>query len=113
MGPANAAGPPPPTCPLPGQGSPAELRHRIAAGEWVADLRSRRVFAAGHRPGSLSFEHGGAFASYLGWLQPDGPVLSLIGESTGPVAAGELWVHCQGATGPAWPRPCGRPPGGR
>ena len=89
MGPANAAGPPPADLSLPGQASPAELRNRIAAGEWVVDLRSRRVFADGHLPGSLSFEHGDAFASYLGWLLPDGAVLTLIGESTGQVAAAQ------------------------
>ena len=65
------------------------MRNRIAAGEWVVNLRSRRVFADGHLPGSLSFEHGDAFASYLGWLLPDGAVLTLIGESTGQVAAAQ------------------------
>ena len=41
-----------------------------AAGEWVADLRSQREFAAGHVRGSLSFEHGGDCTNYLGWLIP-------------------------------------------
>ncbi len=89
MGPANAAGPPPADLSLPGQAGPAELRDRIVAGEWVVDLRSRRVFAGGHLPGSLSFEHGDAFATYLGWLLPEGAVLTLIGESTGQVAAAQ------------------------
>jgi len=89
MGPANAAGPAPADLSLPGHADPAELHRRVAAGEWVVDLRSRRVFAAAHLPGSLGFEFGDSFASYLGWLLPDGAALTLIGESPEQVAAAQ------------------------
>ena len=51
MGPGNAAGPAAPDLSLPDQAGPAELRRRLAAGEWLVDLRSRRIFAAGHLAG--------------------------------------------------------------
>ena len=35
--------------------TPAELRGRLEAGEWVVDLRTRTAFAAGHVPGTLNF----------------------------------------------------------
>jgi hypothetical protein len=57
---------------------------RIAAGEWVVDLRNRRAFAAGHVSGSLSFEHGGDFTTYLGWLIPWGTPLTLLSDTPGP-----------------------------
>jgi hydroxyacylglutathione hydrolase len=66
-----------------------ELDRRIAAGEWAVDLRQRRVFAAGHVPGSLSFELGHSFATYLGWLIPWGAPLTLIGEAGAQIAAAQ------------------------
>lgn len=45
MGPANAAGPADVDLSLPSPAEPVELERRIAAGEWVVDLRSREVFA--------------------------------------------------------------------
>ena len=85
MGPANAAGPtasdliPPALCGV------AQIRRRIAEGEWVVDLRTRRAFAAGHLPGSLSFEYGDNLVANLGWLLPPGTPVTLIGESPGQV----------------------------
>jgi hypothetical protein len=55
MAPANSAGPSGPDLSPPGKADPAGIRRRIEAGEWVVDLRSRAVFAAGHVPGSLNF----------------------------------------------------------
>jgi hydroxyacylglutathione hydrolase len=66
-----------------------ELDRRIAAGEWVVDLRHRRAFAAGHVAGSFSFEFGDSFATYLGWLIPWGAPLTLIGETDGQIAAAQ------------------------
>ena len=51
----------------------------------MVDLRSRRAFAAGHLPGSLSFEYGDNLVANLGWLLPPGTPLTLIGESPGQV----------------------------
>ena len=62
------------------------MLRRIAAGEWVVDLRSRTAFAAGHLRGSFNFEAGGNLATYLGWLIPWGMPLSLIGDTPADVA---------------------------
>jgi len=86
MGPANAAGPTASDLVPPALSGVAQIRRRIAEGEWVVDLRSRRAFAAGHLPGSLSFEYGDNLVANLGWLLPPGTPLTLIGESPGQVA---------------------------
>ena len=86
MGPANAAGPAASALVRPPVTGVAQIRRRIAEGEWVVDLRSRRAFAAGHLPGSLSFEYGDNLVANLGWLLPPGTPLTLIGESPGQVA---------------------------
>jgi rhodanese-related sulfurtransferase len=86
MSPANAAGPSGPDLSAPHQADAAELRRRVEAGEWVVDLRARRAFAAGHVPGTLSFDLDGSFATYLGWLIPWGTPLTLLGQSPGQVA---------------------------
>jgi hydroxyacylglutathione hydrolase len=86
MGPINAAGPEPVDLSLPRLVDPAELARRIAAGEWVVDLRQRTAFAAGHLPGTLSFELSTNFPTYLGWLYDWGAPLTLIGETEADVA---------------------------
>jgi rhodanese-related sulfurtransferase len=86
MAPANSAGPSEPDLSPPGKADPAEIRRRIEAGEWVVDLRSRTVFAAGHVPGSLNFGLDGSFATYLGWLIGWGAPLTLLGETADDVA---------------------------
>ncbi|HQR80358.1 MAG TPA: MBL fold metallo-hydrolase [Actinomycetota bacterium] len=60
---------------------PAELRRRIEAGEWVVDLRQRRLWAAEHLKGSLSFDAEGNAITYLGWLIPWGTPITLLGAS--------------------------------
>jgi hydroxyacylglutathione hydrolase len=89
MGPVNAAGPAAADLSPPAAAEAAQLAARIAAGEWVADLRSRRAFAAGHVSGSLSFEHSADFTSYLGWLIPWGTPLTLLGDSPEQVTAAQ------------------------
>ncbi|WP_432477305.1 MBL fold metallo-hydrolase [Nocardioides sp. GXQ0305] len=86
MGPANAHGPSAPDLTPPAEADPTELRRRIEAGEWVVDLRSRSVFAAGHVPGSLNFGLDDAFATYLGWLVTWGTPITLLGDSADQVA---------------------------
>ncbi len=86
---ANAAGPEAPDPAPPARVSAGELARRIAAGEWVVDLRHRRAFAAGHMPGSCGFEYGDSFATYLGWLIPWGTSLTLIGETPGQIAGAQ------------------------
>ncbi len=80
MAPINRSGPAPVNLSDPELVDVATLRERVAAGEWVVDLRSRRAFAAGHLPGTRNFEAGQNFATYLGWLHAWGAPLTLIGE---------------------------------
>ena len=86
MGPANAAGPAGADLSAPSRADAAELRRRIEAGEWVADLRTRTAFAAGHVAGTFSFPLDGSFATYLGWLIPWGTPLTLLGETPQEIA---------------------------
>ena len=81
IAPINRKGPEPVDLSLPEPVDPAELRRRIAAGEWVVDLRDRVAFAAGHLPGSLAFELSRNFVTYLGWLYRWDVPLTLIGPS--------------------------------
>ncbi|SOC49954.1 Glyoxylase, beta-lactamase superfamily II [Blastococcus aggregatus] len=87
MGPGNAAGPAPVDLSMPRLVDPEELAGRLAAGEWVIDLRTRTAFAAGHLPGALNFELALAnFVTYVGWLIPWGAPITLIGENEEQVA---------------------------
>ncbi|MER7792083.1 MBL fold metallo-hydrolase [Streptomyces sp. NPDC097640] len=75
----NAAGP----APVSGLRAPSpagltEVANRIAAGEWVVDVRPRADFAHTHLRGAVNIDAHGAFATYLGWLVPfDGPLTLL------------------------------------
>ncbi len=89
MGPGNAAGPADVDLTLPTIAEPDELRRRIAAGEWVVDLRSREMFAGGHLAGSLNFDLDGAFVNYLGWMIPWGTPVTLLGATTEQVQAAQ------------------------
>ncbi|NUT33420.1 MAG: MBL fold metallo-hydrolase [Hamadaea sp.] len=86
MAPTNNAGPAAPDLSTPEHADPDALRKRIAAGEWVVDLRNRVAFAAGHVAGTLNFGLDGSFATYLGWLIPWGTPLTLLGETPEQVA---------------------------
>ena len=86
MGPVNRRGPAAVDLSRPAPVDPGELRRRIAAGEWVVDLRERTAFAAGHLSGSLGFELSTNFVTYLGWLYRYGTPLTLIGDSEDQVA---------------------------
>jgi hydroxyacylglutathione hydrolase len=89
MGPANMAGPAAPDLTPPRLADAAELGRRIAAGEWIVDLRSRTAFASGHLAGSLNFELGTSLATYLGWLIPWSMPLTLIGDTPASVATAQ------------------------
>ena len=60
---------------------PAELAARIAAGEWVVDLRSRKAFAYRHLTGTVSLGLDGPMATWLGWMAPWDAPITLLGES--------------------------------
>jgi glyoxylase-like metal-dependent hydrolase (beta-lactamase superfamily II)/rhodanese-related sulfurtransferase len=89
MGRANTFGADAPALLPPPRVLPGQVPGRVAAGDWVVDLRGRRAFAAGHVPGSLSFPLGEAFATHLGWLLPDGTRLTLLASTPGQVAAAQ------------------------
>jgi glyoxylase-like metal-dependent hydrolase (beta-lactamase superfamily II)/rhodanese-related sulfurtransferase len=89
MSPANEAGPSEPDLSPPRRADAEELRDRIAAGEWVVDLRNRTVFAAGHVPGSLNFGLDGQFATYVGWLIEWGTPITLLGVTAEDVASAQ------------------------
>jgi glyoxylase-like metal-dependent hydrolase (beta-lactamase superfamily II)/rhodanese-related sulfurtransferase len=81
MAPLNAAGPGEPDLAVPEPLDPAELSARLAAGEWVVDLRNRVAYSAEHLKGSASFEYGDGerFTTYVGWLFPYDRQLTLVG----------------------------------
>lgn len=79
MGPANQAGPGAIDLSLPAVANAAEIARRIKAGEWVVDLRHRRIFAAEHIKGSLSFDVHGNAVTYLGWMIDWGTPITLLG----------------------------------
>ncbi|MGV9848304.1 MBL fold metallo-hydrolase [Streptomyces sp. NPDC003442] len=81
MGPANAAGPAPVDLTPPGHADAEEIASRLAAGEWVVDLRSRVAFAEGHVAGSFNFEGTGKLATYLAWLIPWGKPVTLLADT--------------------------------
>ncbi|MGW0883446.1 MBL fold metallo-hydrolase [Streptomyces sp. NPDC002671] len=81
MAPANAAGPAPLDLTPPKPADAAEIAARLAAGEWVVDLRNRVAFAEGHVAGSFNFEGAGKLATYLAWLIPWGKPITLLAET--------------------------------
>jgi hydroxyacylglutathione hydrolase len=86
MGPANLAGAEPIDLTPPSLASADEVRKRLAAGEWVVDLRARAAFAEGFLPGTLSFDCDGNVVTYLGWLLPWGTPVTLLGDTAEQVA---------------------------
>ena len=86
MGPINRRGGEPADLEPPQPLDPDDLRRRLEGGQWVVDLRERKAYAAGHALGSLSFELGDSFTTYVGWVLPWGEDLVLVGETAGQVA---------------------------
>ncbi len=54
------------------------VRRAVDDGAWVIDARPIAAFAAGHIPGSVSIEERPAFATWLGWVVPDGVPLVFV-----------------------------------
>ena len=81
MAPLNRQGPGAPDLSTPAPVDADELGKRIAAGEWVVDLRDGTAFVAQHVVGTISIALGQQFATYLGWLIPWGTPLTLLGEN--------------------------------
>ncbi|MEW2553303.1 MBL fold metallo-hydrolase [Streptomyces zhihengii] len=101
MGPANAAGPDPVDLTPPAVADPDEIAARLAAGEWVVDLRSRIAFADGHVAGSFNFEADGKLATYLAWMIPWGKPVTLLAETAEQLAAAQRELVRVGIDRPA------------
>ncbi|MFE7972580.1 rhodanese-like domain-containing protein [Streptomyces shenzhenensis] len=101
MGPANTAGPAPVDLTPPAPADADEIAARLAAGEWVVDLRNRIAFAAGHVAGSFNFEAEGQLATYLAWLIPWGRPVTLLAESPEQLAAAQRELVRVGIDRPA------------
>ncbi|MFE7860769.1 rhodanese-like domain-containing protein [Streptomyces sp. NPDC057403] len=101
MGPANAAGPAPVDLTPPAVADAGEIAARLAAGEWVVDLRNRVAFAQGHVAGSFNFEAEGQLATYLAWLIPWGKPVTLLAESPEQLAAAQRELVRVGIDRPA------------
>ena len=89
MGRANMAGADAPVMLPPPRVLAGHVPGRVAAGDWVVDLRDRQAFAGAHVPGALGFELGPGFATHLGWLLPPGARLTLLASAPGQVAAAQ------------------------
>lgn len=101
MGPANSAGPAPVDLSPPAPADAEEIAARLAAGEWVVDLRHRVAFAEGHVAGSLNFEGEGQLATYLAWLIPWGKPVTLLAESSAQLAEAQRELVRVGIDRPA------------
>ncbi|NYV78677.1 MBL fold metallo-hydrolase, partial [Streptomyces sp. UH6] len=118
MGPANASGPGPIDLTPPRRADAGEIAGRLAAGEWVVDLRSRVAFSEGHVAGSFNFELDGQLATYLAWTIPWGKPVTLLGASAEEVTRAQRELARVGIDRPAaaavgspadWLRPGERP----
>jgi hydroxyacylglutathione hydrolase len=58
--------------------TPAAVRSLAVRGGWVVDVRPVADFAAGHIPGAVSIPLRDQFATWLGWLVPDGVPLGFV-----------------------------------
>ncbi|WPW33112.1 MBL fold metallo-hydrolase [Streptomyces atratus] len=101
MGPANSTGPDPVDLTAPPRADAEEIAARLAAGEWVVDLRNRVAFADGHVTGSFNFEADGKIATYLAWMIPWGKSVTLLAESAQQLAAAQRELVRVGIDRPA------------
>ena len=90
MGLLNRAGPAALDLTPPPRVTPQDVPSRIAAGEWVVDLRPRRQYASSHLPGTVGVEHDpGYFTTYLGWVVPRGTPITLASGSEAELAGAQ------------------------
>ncbi|MCM0676581.1 MBL fold metallo-hydrolase [Micromonospora phytophila] len=86
MGVANAAGPAPLDLSPVTRADAGQLRDRIAAGQWVVDLRNRKAYATSHLAGTVSLGLDGPMATWLGWLIDWGVPITLLAETPEQIA---------------------------
>ncbi|SCL71121.1 Glyoxylase, beta-lactamase superfamily II [Micromonospora citrea] len=86
MGVANTAGPAPVDLTPATRADAAQLRERIAAGEWVVDLRHRKAYATSHLAGTVGLGLDGPMSTWLGWLIDWGVPITLLAQTPEQVA---------------------------
>ncbi|WP_433318692.1 MBL fold metallo-hydrolase [Micromonospora chersina] len=86
MGVANTAGPAPVDLTPVSRADAGELRERMAAGQWVVDLRHRKAYAASHLAGTVSLGLDGPMSTWLGWLVDWGTPITLLADTPEQVA---------------------------
>ncbi|MEU2406539.1 MBL fold metallo-hydrolase [Streptomyces rubiginosohelvolus] len=101
MGPANTAGPAPVDLTVPERADAGEIARRLAAGEWVVDLRNRVAFSQGHVAGSFNFEVEGQLATYLAWMMPWGKPVTLLAQNAEDLARAQRELSRVGIDRPA------------
>ncbi|MGA5215243.1 rhodanese-like domain-containing protein [Streptomyces cinereoruber] len=101
MGPVNASGPAPLDLTPPAVADAEQIAARLAAGEWVVDLRNRVAFAEGHVAGSFNFEAEGKLATYLAWMIPWGKPVTLLADNTEQLAQAQRELVRVGIDRPA------------
>ncbi|GLY89652.1 MBL fold metallo-hydrolase [Actinoallomurus iriomotensis] len=101
MGPVNAAGPAPLDLTAPVLADAAQIADRLAAGEWIVDVRDRAAFAERHLVGSLNVELDGRLAVYLAWLMPWGKPVTLLADSVRQLSAAQRELVRVGIDRPA------------
>ncbi|MFI9638997.1 rhodanese-like domain-containing protein [Micromonospora sp. NPDC051925] len=101
MGAANTAGPLPVDLTPVTRADAGQLRERIAAGQWVVDLRHRKAYAAAHLAGTVSLGLDGPMSTWLGWLIDWGTPLTLLAETPEQVAEAQRELARIGIDRPA------------
>lgn len=101
MAPINRFGPAPVDLSPPEPVDTVEIRRRIHSGEWIVDLRSRKAFALGHLAGTLNFELGNSFVTYLGWMMKWNTPITLVGDTVDEVAEAQRQMVRIGIDRPA------------
>lgn len=101
MGVRNLAGPEPLDLRAPHQAGAAELSARLADGEWVIDLRSRKAYVVSHLAGVISLGLDGSMATWLGWIIDWGAPVTLVGETAAQVAEAQRELARIGIDRPA------------
>jgi hydroxyacylglutathione hydrolase len=82
--------------------TPAAFRSLMSGGGQVIDVRPVADFAAGHIPGAVSIPLRGQFATWLGWVVPDGVPLGFVlagGQDPAEVAWQALKIGYENLTG--------------
>lgn len=90
MAPLNRLGPLAPDLALPAALDGDELAARLAAGEWVVDVRDRALYAADHILGTVCIPLGDQFSTYLGWLAPWGRPITLVTATPTDIARAQV-----------------------